>query len=90
MPQLVRHSGDERSLWPDDHEIGGERPCEREQAVAVVRRDRMTRGELGDPGVPRRGMELGQLWRCRKSPRERVLPTTGPDKEDTHRPSLRA
>jgi len=49
----------------------------------------VTRGELGDPGVSRRGMELGQLGRRRDSPRERVLPTTGPDEEDTHRPSLR-
>ena len=90
MPQLVGDAGDERRLRADDDEVGGKRPRQSQQAVAVVRRDRMARREGGDPGVPGRDVQLGQLGRRREPPGERVLSTTRPDEEDTHRPSLRA
>ena len=92
-PRVAQHvgdAGDERRLRADDDEVAGKRSREPQQPVAVVRGDRMARSEGGDSGVPRRGVQLGQLGRRREPPGERVLPTARPDEEDTHRPSLRA
>ena len=84
MPEDVGDPCDERRLGPDDDEVDGERPGEREQALGVIRRHRVTRRERGDARVPGRGVQLGQQGRGAELPGERVFPPTRPDDEDTH------
>ena len=50
-----------------------ERPS---SALGVVGADRVALGEVGDPGVAGRRMELGQERRLRELPGERVLATS--------------
>ena len=55
-----------------------------EQAVGVVGAHRVAASERGDPGVARRGVELGQAGALREAPRERVLASTGADDHHLH------
>ena len=73
VAQLVGDARDERPLGPDHDEIGGERAREVEQAVAVLRADRVAVSERRDPGVAGRRVQLGERRALRDPPRERVL-----------------
>ncbi len=85
MAERIRDARHERRLGADDDEVGVQEAREPEQPVAVIRRDRMTRGERRDPGTSRRRVELVERRRRRELPRQRVLPTARADEEDAHR-----
>ena len=61
---------------------------ETEQPLRVVRPDRMTLGDRGDPRVPGCGVQLRQRRRLRELPGERMLATARADDEYPHRSSL--
>ena len=84
-PKLVGDARDKRRLGADHDEVGAERPREREQALAVLGANRVTRAEPGDAGVPGRRVELLDGRALRELPGQRMLPPTGADDEDSHR-----
>ena len=87
-PQRVADARDERGLGPDDDEVGSELPGKPEQALSVLRANRMTVPDLGDAGVAWRAMELGQARTLGELPRERMLAPARPHEEHLHAASL--
>ena len=75
---------DERAFGADHDEVGVERHGQAEQAVGVVGAHRVAASERRDPGVARRGVELGQGGALLEAPRERVLASTGADDHHLH------
>jgi hypothetical protein len=80
----VGEAGDEGRLRPDDHELGNERRCEPQQALAVVGAHRVARPERGDAGVSGGRVQLVERAAAREGPRERVLARARPDEEHVH------
>jgi len=78
----------ERKLRPDHDEVHLEGTREPEQTLSIVRPNRVTVSQSGDPGVSGRGMQLRQRRRLRQLPGKRMLATSRPDDEDSHRSSL--
>ena len=86
--QLIRDARHEWRLGPDHDEVGADRPGELEQAVAVLRADRMALPELCDARIPGRGVNRVDRRALRELPGQRMLPPTGADDEDSHGASL--
>ena len=86
VAQLVGNAGNERRLRADHDEVDVECAGKREQALAVLRSDRVTRAEAGDARIPGRRVELSQLVRLAQLPGERVLAPPGADQQHLHRP----
>ena len=82
--QLVGDAGDERRLRPDHDEVGAERPRQLEQALAVLRADRVALTDPGDARVPGSRMDLLDRRALRELPGKRMLPPAGADDEDFH------
>ena len=76
--------GHERAFWADHDQVGLERHGQAEQAVGVVGAHGMAPSDCRDPGVPRRGVELGEGGALLETPRERVLASTGADDHHLH------
>ena len=68
----------------DHDQVGFERHGQAEQAVGVVGAHGMASSDRRDPGVPRRGVELGEGGALLETPRERVLASTGADDHHLH------
>ena len=79
----------ERQLGPDHDEVDVERAREAEEPLRVLRPNRMTLGNRGDPRVSGCGVQLRQRRRPRKLPGKRMFATARADDEYPHRSSLR-
>jgi len=84
VAKLVGHARNERCLRTDHDEVGIERAGEVEQALAVLRADRVTLPEARDPGIPRCGVELAETRALPQLPSKRVLAAAGADQEHPH------
>src|SRR5438128_6909152 len=85
VPELVRHTGDEGGLGPDDDEIDGERPRQLEDRLGILGPDGMTGAERRDARIPRSGVELLERRRLRQPPGERMLTAARAEQEELHR-----
>src|SRR5439155_15595304 len=83
-PELIGDAGHERGLGTDHDEVGGQRARKLEQTLAVLRAYGVTLAELGDTGVPRRGVNLLERRALSELPGQRVLTAAGADDEDLH------
>jgi len=84
VTQLVAETRDERRLGPDDDEIDAQLGGERHERRGIVRAYGVAARELGDPGIPRRGMQLHDTRTPDERPRERMLTAARPDEEHLH------
>jgi FdhD protein len=84
VPQRVGDAGDERPFRPDHDEVGVECHRKAQEAVRVVRANRVTPPESRDAGVAGGRVELGEVLALPEPPREGVLPRTGTDDHHLH------
>src|SRR5580765_6609003 len=82
--QLIGDARDEGRLGADHDEAGADRPRQLEQAVSVLRANRMTLAELRNAWIARRSVNLVDRRALRELPGQRMLPPAGADDEDSH------
>ena len=82
--QIVGDPGDERRLRPDHDEVDRSFPAEGGDGGVVGDIERDQFGFLGDAGIARRGVELGQHRRGGELPGQRMLAAAGPDEKNIH------
>ena len=75
--QAVDEAADQRRLRPHHDQVGGQRARQLGQALVVADGHIVQRGDVPDPGVPGRGVQLAQQRRARQPPRECVLAPAG-------------
>jgi hypothetical protein len=85
MAQLVGEARDERRFGADDDEVDPQLQGERDERGMVVGAHGMAVGKRGDTGVAGSGVQLVEVRATGERPGERVLATSRPDDEHSHR-----
>ena len=82
--QVVDEAGHQRRLGPHHDEADPVVGAEPDDGGVVGHVERHAAGDLGNAGVARRAIELGQQRARRQGPGQRVLTAAGTDEENVH------